>query len=229
MKFQRYVNISLAIDKHAPLRKAEVNDYILILDKTFSTSATTSLLPGSDAKLQSILKPIEVLVAEMHQQIHLEDIRLQVYLPKTVSSPVIGASAVPKDFAITFRTVPSIVPVAPDLLLRDLNRVLCTKFNLDSQHHMLKFVMEDGRSLVLQENMKHNTVKQLNTVNVLVVPTIKQEPKPMLQTKSQLENDVEGFLFMQQPDVQYRVSVCITCTYVLFYRNTMLLKSISME
>lgn len=151
----------------------------------------------SDDSTRSVLLKQRDVISWQEQTRFLADIRLQVYLPKTVQN---NAN---ETFSVTFSCTPVVVPVAPELLLRDLNKTICSKYRLDFEKHALKFLTSDGKTHFLPNNVKHKTAKCLATTTILVVPTSGED----FVSKQEKMNDeyVDNFLLFKQHEIAFRV------------------------
>ncbi|KAL0481064.1 Ras-interacting protein RIP3 [Acrasis kona] len=69
----------------------------------------------------------------------------------------------------------TLVPVHPDLLIRDLNKVLCTKFGLEHTKYSVNCVMKDGKFKPLHKSMRERTIGSVKTLTKVVLIKVVEE------------------------------------------------------
>lgn len=79
---------------------------------------------------------------------HLEDVHLTVYLPNSVH--------------------PTIVPVAPDVMLKHLGSLLMDRFDLDRHKFTIRFIFSDGHTAHLPDPIRNEMVKSLKATNIII-------------------------------------------------------------
>ncbi|EFC46133.1 predicted protein [Naegleria gruberi] len=151
----------------------------LVLDRNFQPMSSGN--SGAEDDSSSNLKNRRELNIkfggdEVFTKFNLEDIRLQVFLPppkNSCSTPTIIPNTNSFTSPINSRnyqlTYFKLVPVSPELLLKDLQKVLCQRFSLDPKKYMINTIGKDKNLKEISKNYKDKTLYSLGSMIERVV------------------------------------------------------------
>ncbi|KAL9641784.1 hypothetical protein ABK040_011770 [Willaertia magna] len=140
-------------------------------------------------------QPIKLGGEEVFTKFNLEDIRLEVFLPPTnnqlqnlnsINSPTMGStnnnnlqqqSQVNRMYQTSYSKV---VPVSPELLVRDLQKIICQRFNLNIKKYTIKILGRDMNMKEINKNLKDKTLYSLGNLleRIVVVRNVPFENDP---------------------------------------------------
>ncbi|KAG2386649.1 hypothetical protein C9374_002393 [Naegleria lovaniensis] len=155
---------------------------VLVYDRDFQPVSSSGSLATDDESSSNNKNRKELNIKfggdEVFTKFNLEDIRLQVYLPPTnhsCSTPI-SSNPNPNLFttamsssANTPRNFFKLVPVSPELLLKDLQKVLCQRFSLNAKKYTLRYIGRDNVEREISKNHRDKTLYSLGSLIERVV------------------------------------------------------------
>jgi hypothetical protein len=117
-----------------------------VLDGTI-LDGTILVRPGM--KLAITFERSQPLMVTPQSLPYLTDLRLKVQIPPSKHE--------------------HLVPIHPDLLLRDLCKVLCTRFCMDHTKYSVNIVLKDGKHKALHKSMRERTMGSLKTITKVAI------------------------------------------------------------
>jgi hypothetical protein len=164
-----------SMDRNTTLQRLGFKSFVLVPDKSPQPVRINSP-PSAEEDLHNIIHDRK----EVDNRLFLEDIRLEVLT----------------DFGVTG----AIVPVAPDVLIRDLLKVVCHHYEFKDaeEKYLLRFRMNDGRSVHIPDGIKLLTSKFLKHHKVLLSTAKKTAPVARERKESIIE------LLLPSAPISYR-------------------------
>ena len=152
-------------------------DFQPLLNGVFGTNSEEESSSGNLRSRKDQQLNIKFGGEEVFTKFNLEDIRLQVFLPPSNSScstptsinagnPFMSPNNTPRTHQITFF---KLVPVSPELLLKDLQKVLCQRFNLNPKKYSLNIMGKDNVVREISKNYRDKTLYSLGSMIERVV------------------------------------------------------------
>ncbi|KAF0975795.1 hypothetical protein FDP41_005122 [Naegleria fowleri] len=153
---------------------------VLVYDRDFQPVSSSGSLATDDENSSNNKNRKELNIKfggeEVFTKFNLEDIRLQVYLPPTNHSCTTPVSSNPNPnifttgmSANTPRNYFKLVPVSPELLLKDLQKVLCQRFSLNPKKYTLRYIGRDNVEREISKNHRDKTLYSLGSLIERVV------------------------------------------------------------
>ncbi|KAL0486966.1 hypothetical protein AKO1_001327 [Acrasis kona] len=176
------------MDKNSTVQKLGFNMFVLVLDKSSSQPTSPQQLSNHAFNKED---HVDAILRKKNQDVgrlFLEDVRLEVH------SDV--------------ESVPSgIVPVAPDVLIKDLIKVVCQHYEIrDQDRHFLRLRMNDGRIVTFPDAVKYTTCKFLKHYKVLFSRVTRSNDARDVYSSSETKRRSESLMELLIPSnpINYR-------------------------